>query len=493
MKYKVWGVMALLAALVLSIAAPAAIADSSASQRYHQHLEAALRPEDAPTDGSFATHLPLLVIDTDDVEIPGAAILDEKNKLLGYTTTDTGESLISAQLDVMDSSEHCNAPTDTPTLSSAVTIRVRGNSSRAFDKKNYLIKLVDETGANAPQSLAGMDAHHEWVLHGPFLDKSLIRNYMWYNIAGEVMDYAPNVRFCELILNGEYMGLYVLTETITAGQDGSRLELTVSKKNNTYSGYCLRLDRGSSNDTANITSFTEYALRSAQIKDIVYPGRANLTEEMAEAIRQDFSDFEKALYSYDYNASDHGYETMTDVESFVDYFLLNELTCNYDAGWLSTYIYKGIDGRFRMCVWDFNSACDNYQHSFMDTQGFQMQNCLWYFMLMKEADFTDRIIERYHYLRTTVFSEVYLDAYIVETIAYLGPAIDRNFEKWGYTLTEEYNMLQPAERNPRSNAEAVEDMKDFLQTRIRWMDENIETLRQYSADSKVKKFNEHTD
>ena len=54
-------------------------------------------------------------------------------------------------------------------------------------------------------------------------------------------------------------------------------------------------------------------------------------------------------------------------------------------------------------------------------------------------------------------------------------------------------MLQPAERNPRSNAEAVEDMKDFLQTRIRWMDENIETLRQYSADSKVKKFNEHTD
>ena len=43
-----------------------------------------------------------------------------------------------------------------------------------------------------------MDPHHEWVLHGPFLDKTLIRNYMWYNIAGEIMDYAPNVRFCEV-------------------------------------------------------------------------------------------------------------------------------------------------------------------------------------------------------------------------------------------------------------------------------------------------------
>ena len=64
-----------------------------------------------------------------------------------------------------------------------------------------------------------MDAHYEWALHGPYLDKSLIRNYMWYNIAGEIMDYAPNVRFCEVVLNGEYKGLYVMTETITNGTD----------------------------------------------------------------------------------------------------------------------------------------------------------------------------------------------------------------------------------------------------------------------------------
>ena len=63
----------------------------------------------------------------------------------------------------------------------------------------------------------GMDAHYEWAMHGPYLDKSLIRNYMWYNIAGEIMDYAPNVRFCEVIINGEYKGLYVMTGTITNG------------------------------------------------------------------------------------------------------------------------------------------------------------------------------------------------------------------------------------------------------------------------------------
>lgn len=91
--------------------------------------------------------------------------------------------------------------------------------------------------------------------------------------------------------------------------------------------------------------------------------------------------------------------------SFADYFIINEFTCNYDAGWLSTYIYKDADGRFRMCIWDFNSACDNYQQSQMDSQHFEMQNCLWYFMLMKDEDFTELCIKRYRQLRKTVLSE----------------------------------------------------------------------------------------
>ena len=49
--------------------------------------------------------------------------------------------------------------------------------------------------------------------------------------------------------------------------------------------------------------------------------------------------------------------------SFVDYFILNEFTCNYDAGWLSTYVYKDIGGKYKMVLWDFNSSCDNYTES----------------------------------------------------------------------------------------------------------------------------------
>ena len=179
------------------------------------------------------------------------------------------------------------------------------------------------------------------------------------------------------------------------------------------------------------------------------------------------------------------------MDSFIDYFLINELTCNYDAGWLSTYIYKDTAGLFHLCLWDMNSACDNYRESSIDTQSFQMQNCLWYFMLTKDEDFIDALIDRYWELRETYFSEEYLNQYIDDTISYLGDAVDRNYKVWGYAFEKESDLLIPTERNPRSYEQAVAQLKGFLTKRIAWIDENIDTLRQYSAESKVKKFNEN--
>lgn len=339
----------------------------------------------------------------------------------------------------------------------------------------------------------GMDSHHEWMLHGPFLDKTLIRNYLCYNLAGEIMGYAPNVRFCEVVINGEYLGLYLMTESITAGEDGTRLDVSVDKKDNTYSGYVLRLDRGSDSALKNIDPFSIYSQRISNGHiNIVYPGNANLSEALSESIRQDFSNFEHMLYTFDFDHSEYGYSKTVDVDSFVNYFLLNEFTCNYDAGSFSTYIYKGTDGKFRMCVWDFNNAFDNYQEQAVDRKMFTLQECLWYFMMIKDEDFTDALIARYRKLRETYFSEAYLNNYIDETIAYLGPAIDRNFEKWGYSFTSDHNQLYPIDRNLRSYDEAVAQLKGFIAERGSWMDENIEILRQYSAPSKTKLFKEHT-
>lgn len=490
MKYRIIGIVVCVCIAISALAATAMAQPNK--HRVHQHLEAKNTPK-CSTHGSdkFCTHLPVIDIETDGAQIPGEPISDEKGKLLGYTKASDGSDRITARIKIVDHSDTRNHLDDAPTLETKSTIHVRGNSSRYFDKKGYALNLITDEGKNNPQSVMGMDAHHEWVLHGPFLDKTLMRNYMWYNIAGEIMDYAPNVRFCEAFVNGEYQGVYVMTERITAGENGSRLNLSVDKKDNTYSGYLLCLDRGDAYPEKKAETFTKYALRTVNELEIVYPGKSNITPELNKSITQDFSDFEKALYSYDFDNKLYGYKTLIDVDSFVDFFLINEFTCNYDAGWLSTYIYKDIDKKYRMCIWDFNSACDNYQDSQINKDSFEFQNCLWYWMLLKDRDFTDRIVKRYKELRKTYLSEEYLDGYIDDVRAYLGDAVQRNYERWKYTFGNDFKLLEPADRNPHSYKEAIDDMKNFISVRGKNMDNNIESIRQYSAESKVKKFIEN--
>ena len=128
-----------------------------------------------------------------------------------------------------------------------------------------------------------MDAHHEWVLYGPWLDKTAVRNYLFYNLAGELMDYAPNVRYCEVIVDGEYQGLYLLAETITAGKNGARLPLEVSARGRTYSGYLLRLDHNRP-ETRSLRSFTEYTYiqDEALSLQLEFPGEKNRSEELEQ-------------------------------------------------------------------------------------------------------------------------------------------------------------------------------------------------------------------
>lgn len=497
MKYKRIGLLASVVILLVSVLNyPVLLQDQTKEKRVHQHMQAQEKPScSTHGDSTFCTHLPLMLIDTNGVDIPGKGILDEEGRHIGFTTAPDGSDRITAHMKVMDSAAENNHPTDTPTVESAIVIHARGNSSRLFDKLGYRIKLVDENGNSNPESLMGMDAHHEWALHGPFLDKTLLRNYMWYNIAGECMEYAPNVRFCEVILNGEYQGVYVLTELINAGKDGARLNMEIEARDNTYTGYLLRLDRYDESQEDWLKSLTTYTYRNdISLKlEVEYPSASKLTPEIRESIKADFSAFEKALYSYDYNNSRYGYQNFIDMDSFADYLILNEFTANYDAGAYSTYIYKDIDGILKMCVWDFNNACDNYQEqSTVQVQHFELQNRLWFGMLCKDDVFVQRVIERYRQLRETWLNEAYLEEYIDQVIDYLGPAIDRNFEKWGYTF-EDDSLLDPASRNLHSYDAAVEQLKRFIRERGRWMDENIDSLLQYCADSKIKKYNEVTD
>lgn len=452
-------------------------------QRYQQHLSYNTQVEDTSLsidEDTFSSHLPVVSIETGGVVIPG-------RPEQGQHIKDIENSFIQADMRIYDREGELNKLSSQPVLESKINIRVRGNSSRTFDKVGYLFKFTDDAGMERKLEVMGMEKDSTWVLHGPYLDKTLMRNYMWYNLAGQIMEWAPDVRYCEVFLDHEYQGLYVMAEQISMGE--GRIEMTKYDGKSNISSYIVCADRESVNDVQYLDNFTSYALRINGKLEVKYPGTSRITPELTEYISRDFSRFEKALYSFDYDTARYGYQNYIDVDSFVDYFIINEVTQNTDAGLYSTYFYKDVSGKLKMCVWDFNNCCDNYIEDQTPMAGFFMQNRPWYFVLCKDEAFMEKVITRYHQLRKGILSEEAVESYIAGVQSYLGPAIERNFEKWGYSFLPEKDLLYEDERKIGSYEAAVEQYETRLVRRMRWMDEHIEDLRSYSHESINKKFN----
>lgn len=484
--------------------------------RIHQHRNSKSEEELGITDGTdctneteisrytydpaavdvlgLKTHLPIVMLDTSE-EVPGAAYLGEEQT--EYTLAEDGDIYITGQMKVIDHQNRYNQPSDEAELSSLIRIRVRGYSSRWFEKKSYAVKTVDEFGEYRNVPVMGMEKHHEWALNGPFLDKSLMRNYLAMNLSGELMDFAPDVRFCEVILNGEYKGLYLMMETVTRGQ--GRADIEKPNKERNVTGYIVELDNAEAEPVTSLDNFTKYAgvLKERAFFDITYPGKLNLTPELKDYIERDVSAFEKALYSFDYDSNRYGYPANLDVEEFVRYFIIMEVFMQYDVGKRSVYFYKDVNGRFKPCVWDFNNSLGNsdMNQELDDYQitGFFSTQAPWFWMMLKEENFISQIIREYRNLRRGLLKDENVISYIHNTDEYLGSAVGRNFAVWGYTFDPQNlklnNKLFPDELNPVSHAAAVEEMQNTMINRMHWLDEHIEVLKQYGHESAVKKFN----
>lgn len=507
MKYRIAGIAAMVLVL-LAVFLADNVDTENPEKRVHQHLTARQPDAGCDCDGTtLCTHLPLLVIDTGGVEIPGNPITDEHHQEIGFTTAADGSTMISGKLSVMSDEKQNHHPTDAPDMESNIMIRVGGNSSRYFNKKSYRVKLVEDAEGlvNRDLPLLGMSKESDWALHGPFLDKTLIRNYMWMNISAEIMGYAPEVRFCEVILNGEYQGVYLLIETIKEGD--YRVNLSDYEEGNDQTSYIVRMDAlEDGNAINNYTQYTyemefstmeddpEHVMSSTGIQ-VLYPQAEYQSEGVLNYIQRDISHIERGLFSSDMVSGQYDYEKELDVDSFVDYYVLQEFLLNNDVFSRSTYFYRDVRGHLTVGpVWDYNNMLDNYIRPFSYDRLY-LQNRGWYGALMKDEDFVERVLDRYAELRQTYLSDEYLTNYIEETLAYLGPAIARNDEVWGFSYdTTDLTTMQrrrPAagqtleDVNPSSHAEAVEWMVDFMLKRAEWLDENIESLRQYCHQSKT--------
>lgn len=407
--------------------------------------------------GAFSSDLPVVYIDTDGQQI------EKENKI--WSTVGV--------LDVKESSG-ARKITEEPDFFETATIKMRGASSYyRFDKKQYRIKFYESQGGNKAKEYGflGMDADSEWILNGPFLDKTLVRNRVLYQLAGEIFEWAPDTRYFELFLNGRYQGVYLAVEPVTKGVN--RLNLSRYGLLSGETAWLVKRDRIGTEENP-IRTYGEVNGKVQNSLYIDYPSPKKITNTQRRWIGDDISRLEYCLYGDKSGYPIRDYRLYIDLDNFVDYFIFNEAVMNYDAGNLSTYIYKELQGKMKLAVWDFNNAYDNYQWFKMQTDEWYMVNNSWFDQLVKDRAFVDRVTERYGELRQNVLSEEHIyglmDAYQAE----LGDAVGRNFAIWGYKFEE--TLMDSEERELHSYEEAIDQLKGAIHDRFVFMDAHLEDL-----------------
>ena len=408
-------------------------------------------------------NLPIILIDTYGVEIPDEPRIPAS---MGIINNESGVNYIDDPFNDFDGS---------------ITIERRGNSSQWQGKTPYRFETVDDEGENSNVELLGMPAENDWVLYAPWQDKTMIRNVLTYQLSNEMGRYASRSRHVELYLNDEYRGIYVLMEKIK--RDGNRVD--ISKLNpdeitgdDVTGGYILKFDWFYTGD--NIGGFeSEF---DNMIYNYHYPKPSDIVPEQEAYIEEYINGFETIMMGTDYTNDSTGYPSMMNVESFVDFILLQELAKNVDAYRLSTYIYKdkeSIDNRLTAGpVWDFNHGfgncdygetweVDNWLLEYNPEGGDQM--AFWWELLWEDLAFQHKAAVRYTELRQTIFSEEHIYSIIDSIADYLGPAVDRNFARWpllGNYIWPNYYVFDTYE-------EEIDYLKSWTAQRLAWMDSDI--------------------
>ena len=406
--------------------------------------------------GKFSTKLPVVYMNT-----KGQQVLKE--------------NAIWGNIALLDGNGEERSVFSTPNSIYRATIKYRGASSYSkFDKKQYRIKFYKNKKDSAKEvSLAGMGANSEWVLNGPYLDKTLIRNKLVYDLARELNGWAPDTRFVELFVDGEYQGVYLAVEPVTNGESRLRLaEFGLLSGETAYIVNRDRIDTGSEEiDTWGKTN--GYTYNALYIR---YPSKNKITEKQKEYIQKDISEFEQALYGKNFSDKRIGYQAYIDMDNWVDYFIINEFAMNYDAGNLSTYLYKELDGKLQLAVWDFNNGFDNYQWFRTETDVLHTVENSWFERLWQDETFRERVCERYVQLRKTTLSDEHIAEKIASYQEELGEAVDRNFKVWGYSFKE--NLLvgtskEGTSRDIGSYEEAMKQLTDTIRERLAYLDKEL--------------------
>ncbi|MEO6916346.1 MAG: CotH kinase family protein, partial [Chitinophagaceae bacterium] len=254
----------------------------------------------------------------------------------------------------------------------AIQIKGRGNSTWFQPKKPYKIKLASKS------KLLGMSSDKEWVLLANYLDKSLLRNKVGFELGKRFnMTYTPKSRFVEVFLNGSYLGNYLLLENIKVSSERLNInQMDVANPNDSLGGFLTQVD-ARLDGTTWFTSYRDVPF-VMQTPDV-------LPERNLQYIKNFINKIEAKIYSYQFNPVT-GYAADLDIDKFVDWYLINEVMATNDACFYSSvYMFRDRGGKLTMGpLWDFDLSSGNVNYGHVNPEGWALNTSAWMFMLVRD-------------------------------------------------------------------------------------------------------------
>lgn len=393
-----------------------------------------------------------------------------------------------AQMDIIDNASGTNNISDPATFSSMVGAKLRGSATvQAYPKKSYSIETWTSFNVNNNVSVLGLPVENDWVLLAEYPDRSLLRGLLALDLHNELDRYAPRLKYCELLIDNVYQGVYLFGEKIK--QDTSRVNIAKLRTQDNFGeqltgGYILNID----NETGNgfNSSFPPPYASSSQFVRFLYeyPKSADITPAQEAYIKSYIDSFEIALNGPSYQDTLTGWRAFGANNSFIDYIIVNELSKNYDAYRVDMYMYKDKSKKLRPGpMWGFSSSFANTASCLSATDtgyAFRLgQSCssltklpsFWWERLMSDSKFAEDLKCRYTQHRASGYP---LDSVVlfqkIDSFANLlnaQGAQTRNFTLYPIFGTPIINEPVPMATN---YAGEIANIKAFIRKRLQWLD-----------------------
>lgn len=402
---------------------------------------------------------------------------------------------IMADMKVLNSISGINNLSDTTfEYNGKIGIEIRGFSSAGYPKHNYTVETRTDSATNQNVKLLDMPKENDWVFHGPYADKSLMRNVLAYHLGNLTGKWSPRTRYFEMFINGSYNGVYVLVEKVKI--DKNRCNLATLKDidiagDDLTGGYLLEIDRPEADDVEGIDYWVSpYRAPTALQQKVNFlfidPKPDEINDIQRNYIKNYVTEFENTLYSENYQDRLTGYYSYVDLISFVDYYIISELSRNLDGYRVSTYLHKDKDskgGKITMGpFWDYNICFGNANFfSAGQTQGWIIDGMgdadayampFWWQKFRLDPIFNSYLKKRWTYWTENYINETYLNHVIDSCANEINDAQRRNFKTWNVLNT----YVWPNNYIGGTYVNEVKYLKTWLKDRLTWMDSQIQPI-----------------